>query len=54
MAARHDYTKELLIRYDEIVKAVRQAAKENNVDLSKIVIRMKETEDRPRKYVFYN
>ena len=53
MAARHDYTRELCVRYDETTRKLREIAKKRNIDLSKIGFKMKET-DHPRKYLFYN
>lgn len=55
MADRHDYTRELCNRYDDTVRKIRQAAEKYNVDLSKIVLRMKETDHQNKyKYIFYN
>ena len=54
MADRHDYTRELCIRYDETVKELREIAQKRNVDLSRIRISNKEAERYNRHYVFYN
>ena len=52
---RHEFTKDLCERFDETTRKIRQAAEKNDIDLSKIVLRMKET-DHPNKYkyIFYN
>lgn len=54
MADRHDYTRELCIRYDETVKKLREIAEKRNIDLSRIRISNKEAERYNRHYVFYN
>ena len=54
MADRHDYTRELCIRYDETVKELREIAEKHKVDLSKIRISNKEAERYRQTYVFYN
>lgn len=54
MADRHDYTRELCIKYDETVKELRKIAEKRNIDLSMIRISNKEAEKFRRTYMFYN
>jgi len=53
MADRHDYTRELCVRYDETTKKLREIAEKRKIDLSKIGFKMKET-DHPKRFLFYN
>jgi len=42
----------LLMGFDETTRKLREYAEKHDIDLSKIVLRMKESEKRPR--LFYN